>query len=305
MNNKITDTELSMLLNNATAIDYEDRLHMLAVSLFTWKGLDEIAGFGASHFIEESLYRYGKACIVNDEEIGIKALNVTAAGKLNIYYLPVKVNAFSTGYNKIYDFDDVVYIMNNELQKPTRDTLALFAARLYETERTSDINLQAQKTPVLIEGDKNVLLTLKNTYMQYSGNMPVIYGNKNFDVSSKLNVLRTEAPYIIDKLEDHKHNLWNDCMTFLGINNANTSKKERLVTSEVESNDQLINYYLNCFYKKRKEACDILNKKFGTNVEIVLNKEVVDLLAETTRALKKEGDNDGKVHSDDSNSTEE
>lgn len=305
MNNKITDTELSMFLNNATIIDYEDRLHMLAVSLFTWKGLDEIAGFGASHFIEESLYRYGKACIVNDEEIGIKALNVTAAGKLNIYYLPVKVNAFSTGYNKIYDFDDVVYIMNNELQKPTQDTLRLFATRLYETERTSDVNLQAQKTPVLIEGDKNVLLTLKNTYMQYSGNMPVIYANKNFDVSSKLNVLRTEAPYIVDKLEDHKHNLWNDCMTFLGINNANTSKKERLVTSEVESNDQLINYYLNCFYKKRKEACDILNKKFGTNVEIVLNKEVVDLLAETTRALEEEGESDGKVHSNDSNSTEE
>lgn len=305
MNNKITDTELSMLLNNATAIDYDDRLHMLAISLFTWKGLDDIAGFGASHFIEESLYRYGKACIVKDDEIGIKALNVTAAGKLNIYYLPVKVNAFSTGYNKIYDFDDVVYIMNNELQKPTKDTLTLFAARLYETERTSDVNLQAQKTPVLIEGDKNVLLTLKNTYMQYSGNMPVIYGNKNFDVSSKLNVLRTDAPYIVDKLEDHKHNLWNDCMTFLGINNANTSKKERLVTSEVESNDQLINYYLNCFYKTRKKACDILNEKFGTNVEIVLNKEVVDLLAETTEALEKEGVDNGKVHSDDSKSTEE
>jgi hypothetical protein len=305
MNNKITDTELSMLLNNATAIDYEDRLHMLAISLFTWKGLDDIAGFGASHFIEESLYRYGKACIVKDDEIGIKALNVTAAGKLNIYYLPVKVNAFSTGYNKIYDFDDVVYIMNNELQKPTKDTLTLFAARLYETERTSDVNLQAQKTPVLIEGDKNVLLTLKNTYMQYSGNMPVIYGNKNFDVSSKLNVLRTDAPYIVDKLEDHKHNLWNDCMTFLGINNANTSKKERLVTSEVESNDQLINYYLNCFYKTRKKACDILNEKFGTNVEIVLNKEVVDLLAETTEALEKEGGLNGKVHSNNTKSTEE
>ena len=304
MNNKITDTELSMFLNNATVIDYEDRLHMLATSLFTWKGLDDVAGFGASHFIEESLYRYGKACIVNDDEIGIKALNVTAAGKLNIYYLPVKVNAFSTGYNKIYDFDDVVYIMNNELQKPTQDTLRLFAERLYETERTTDVNLQAQKTPVLIEGDKNVLLTLKNTYMQYSGNMPVIYGNKNFDVSSKLNVLKTEAPYIVDKLDTHKDKLWNDCMTFLGINNANTSKKERLVTSEVESNDQLINYYLNCFYKKRKEACDILNKKFGTNVEIVLNKEVVDLLARTTQSLE-EGVKDGEVHSDDSNSTKE
>ena len=305
MNNKITDTELSMLLNNATAIDYDDRLHMLATSLFTWKGLDDVAGFGASHFIEESLYRYGKACIVNDADIGIKALNVTAAGKLNLYYLPVKVNAFSTGYNKIYDFDDVVYIMNNELQKPTKDTLSLFARRLYEAERTSDVNIQAQKTPVLIEGDKNTLLTLKNVYMQYSGNIPVIYGNKNYDISSKLNVLRTEAPIVFDKLEEHKHNLWNDCMTFLGINNANTSKKERLVTSEVESNDQLVNYYLNCFYKKRKEACDILNKKWGTNVEIVLNKEVVDLLAKTTENLDKEGDKNGSLHSNDSKPSEE
>ena len=300
---KITDTELSMLLNDATAIDYGDRLHMLAVSLFTWEGLDDLAGFGASRFIEESLYRYGKACIVKDDEIGYIALNVNPAGKLNNYYLPVRVNAWSTGFNKIYDFDDVIYIMNNELQKPTKDTLTLYAARLYETERTSDINLQAQKTPILIEGDKNTLLTLKNVYMNYSGNVPVIYGNKNFDISNKLNVLRTDAPYIVDKLEEHKHNLWNDCMTYLGINNANVSKKERLITSEVESNDDLINYYLNCFYKTRKRACDMFNKKYGTNIKIVLNKEVLDLLAETQSS--KEGADDVKVHDNDTTTTKE
>lgn len=293
---KITDTELSMLLNNATAIDYDDRLHMLAVSLFTWDGLDEACGFGASRFVEESLYRYGKAAVVKDEDLGLMALNVAPAGKLNIYYLPVKVNCWSTGYNKIFDFDDVAYIMNNELQKPTRDTLTLFAARLYETERTSDINLQAQKTPVLIEGDKNTLLTLKNVYMNYSGNTPVIYGNKRFDLSNKLNVLRTDAPYIVDKLEEHKHNLWNDCMTFLGIKNANTSKKERLITSEVESNDDLINYYLNCFYKTRKKAADDMNKKYGLNIKVVLNKEVLELLRET-QAPMKEGESDGKIYS--------
>ena len=298
----ITDTELSMLLNNATAIDYEDRLHMLAVSLFNWDGLDEACGFGASRFLEESLYRYGKACVVKDEDLGLMALNVTPAGKLNIYYLPIKVNAFSTGYNKIYDFDDVVYIMNNEIQKPTKDTLTLFAARLYETERTADVNLQAQKTPVLIEGDKNTLLTLRNVYMNYSGNMPVIYGNKRFDLSNKLNVLRTDAPFIVDKLEEHKHNLWNDCMTFLGINNANTSKKERLITSEVESNDQLINYYLNCFYKTRKIAADKINEKYGLNIKVELNKDVLELLAETREPLAKEDEKDGEVHDNDQNS---
>ena len=64
-------------------------------------------------------------------------------------------------------------------------------------------------------------------------------------------------------------------------------------------------YLLNCFYKTRKKACDILNEKFGTNVQIVLNKEVVDLLAKTTEALEKEGGLSGKVHSNDTKSTEE
>lgn len=300
---KVTDTEVSMLLNNATALDYADRLHMLAVSLFTWKGLDDLCGYGASRFIEETLYRYGKACIVKDDELGMMALNVNPSGKLNIYYLPVRVNCWSVGYSKQYDFEDVVYIMNNELQKPTKETLTLFARRLYEAERASDVNIQAQKTPILIEGDKNSLLTLKNAYMQYSGNEPVIYGNKNFDISNKLNVLRTEAPIVFDKLEEYKHNLWNDCLTFLGINNANTSKKERLITDEVNANDDLINYYLNCFYKTRKKACDELNKKYGTNIEVILNKEVLKLLASTKEPIVKmeEGETDGKIYSNDKN----
>lgn len=303
--NKINETDLAMLINNQTMIDYLDRFRMLATSLFTWENLDKYAGTGASRFLEQSLYENGRACFLKDNELGYLALRVNPSDKLNVYMLPIKVMAWSIGYNKEYDFDDIVYIMNNEIQKPTMAIIQLFAKRLYETERTIDTNLIAQKTPVLIEGDTKTILTLKNVYMQYSGNIPVIYGNKNFDVSSKLNVLRTDAPYVVDKLDTHKDKLWNDCMTFLGINNANTSKKERLVTSEVESNDQLINYYLNCFYKTRKKACDILNEKFGTNVEIVLNKEVVDLLAETTEALEEEGVKNGEVHNNDSKSTKE
>ena len=295
---KVTETEISMLMNNATVIDYADRLKMLAISLFSWEGLDEVCGFGASRFLEIALYRYGKACIVKDDELGYQVFNAAPSGKLNNYYLPVKIMAYSTGYSKQFDTDEIVYIMNNELQKPTLDTLSLFARRLYEVERTMDVNLQAQKTPILIEGDKNTLLTLKNIYMNYSGNTPVIYGNKNFDISNKVNVLRTDAPYIIDKLENYKHELWNDCMTFLGIKNANTSKKERLITSEVESNDDLINYYLNCFYKTRKQACDALNKKYGLDIKVTLNKDILELLAETKFNLES-GEEDEQIYDND------
>lgn len=275
---KMNETDLAMAINNKTYIDYLDRLKLLAISLFKWKGLDDIAGFGASRFLEMSLYDNGRACFLKDEKLGYLALKVNPSDKLNVYNLPEKVMAWSIGYNRTLPFDNVVYIMNNELELPTSRTLSLFAYRLYETERTIDTNLIAQKTPILIEGDTKTILTLKNVYMQYSGNTPFIFGNKQFDISNKLNVLKTDAPYLIDKLELHKHEIWNEALTYLGIDNANTDKKERLITDEVESNNDLISYYLNCFYKTRKQACDLINERYGLNIEIELNKEITNLL---------------------------
>ena len=294
---KINEEDLAMLINNRTMIDYLDRLRMLATSLFTWDGLDDVAGVGASRFLEQSLYENGRACFVKDDELGYLALKVNPSDKLNVYMLPTRVMAWSIGYNKDYDFNDIVYIMNNELQKPTMATLELFAMRLYETERTIDVNLIAQKTPVLIEGDTKTILTLKNVYMQYSGNTPFIFGNKQFDISNKLNVLNTNAPYLIDKLDVHKHQIFNEALTILGINNANMDKKERLITDEVQSNDQLINYYLNCFYKTRKKACDEINKKFGLDIKIKLNDEVMDLLKETNNVnIDMESGENGEIY---------
>ena len=271
----------TILMNNATFIDFFDRMKLISTSLFTWEGLDDVGG--NSRFLEQVLFEDGKACFLLDKELGYMSLRVNPDGKLNVYNLPTKVLAYSTGYNKKYDFDDIVYIMNNEQCKPTFLTISLFARRLYETERAIDINLKNTKTPIILEGDPKTQLTLKNLWAKYDGNEPFIYGNKDLNIGKKLNAIKTEAPYLIDKLELHKKNIWNEFLTFIGINNANTDKKERLITSEAESNNDLINYYLNCFYKTRKKACDEINKKFFNGeekIKIMLNKDVIELLKE-------------------------
>ena len=304
---KMTETDLAMIINNATYDDYMSRLKLLAISLFTWENLDEIAGFGASKFLEQVLYETGRACFVKDEKMGFMALRVNPTDKFNVYELPTQVEAFSIGYNQKYDFDEIVYIMNNELEIPTFNTLSLIGYRLFETERTIDTNLIAMKTPILIEGDTKTILTLKNVYMQYSGNTPFIFGNKKFDLSNKLNVLKTDAPYLIDKLELHKHELWNEALTFLGIDNANTDKKERLITDEVESNNELISYYLNCFKKTREQACNLINEKFLKNndkkIKIKINNDVLDEIKklidnkdDDESNSDKGGENDGEIY---------
>lgn len=285
---QISETELQMFMNNATYTDYYDRLKLIATSMFTWDGLDEVAGTGASRFLELCLYSQGRACFVKDDKLGYLALNANPSDKLNVYQLPEKIQAWSVGYTKTFDFDDIVFIMNNELMMPTRKTIELFAMRLYETESTIYVNLKAQKTPVLLEGDKKTMLTLKNAYMQYDGNMPFIFGSKTFELGSKLNALKTDAPYLIDKLEIHKHEIWDECLTYLGIDNANTDKKERLITDEVQSNNEIIKYYLNCFYKTRKKACDDINNKYFYGEEVIkikLNKDVLELLNEEESSI--------------------
>lgn len=299
----LKQTDVSAGQNNRTYVDFYDRLRMLATSIFTWKNLDDHFGYGASRFLEQTLFDNGRACFVNDPEIGLKALKVNPSDRLNVYGLPIKVQAFSFGYEKQFDFDDVVYVMNNELQMATANPIQLIAYRLYETERTIDTNLIAQKTPILIEGDTKTILTLKQVYQQYSGNNPFIFGNKQFDISNKLNVLKTDAPYLVDKLTDHKKDLIVEALNILGIDNFFSPKKERLVAGEVSRTEDVTNFYLNCFYKTRKEACDLLNEKFLQGkkpVELTINKEEIlklkgeldDIMESREVEITKGGDNE-------------
>ena len=293
-----TEIGQSMINNNNTYIDYLDRLRLLSTSIFSWKNLDKVAGFGAERFLEQALYDNGRACFINDPKLGFMVLKVNPSDKLNVYQLPVKVEAWSIGYNKQYDFDDVVYIMNNVLQKTTVSTIMLIAYRLFETERTIDVNLSAQKTPVLIQGDTKTILTLKQVYEQYSGNTPFIFGTKQFDISNKLSAIKTDAPYIIDKLTQHKKDLMTEALNFLGIDNFFSDKKERLITAEAEGTEALTNFYLNCFYKTRQEACDLINEKFlkdsPIKIELSVNrKEIAKLKDELDDIMESEGKDNG------------
>lgn len=294
-----TLTQEAMERNNKTYLDYYDRLKLLSTSLFEYEGLDDAFGFGASRFLENALFEKGRASFIKDKEMGLMITNVNPTDKLNIYNLPTKVNCWSIGYNKDYKLEDVVYIMNNEMQKPTSATIELFAYRLYDIQRTMEVNLNAQRTPVLIEGDDKSILTLQNAYMQYSGNNPVLFANKNYNISDSLNVLNTTAPYLLDKLALYKHEVWNECMTYLGINNANTDKKQVVLSPEINANNELVNYYLNCFYSTRERAIDEVNEKFGLDIKLKINKNMEELLGKTFEDMglnDKEEGQDGTVY---------
>lgn len=260
-----TQFEEAAALNMAVFSDYYKRLRLLALSLFEWENLPESMN---ERFLEQCLYWYGKAAIVNDENLGIINTKCTPSESLNIYGEATEYHCYSTGYDANFPLDDMVYVRNNLEALPTDATIQLFAQRLYEAERTIDVNIKAQKTPVIILCDEKQRLTMKNIYMKYDGNEPVIYGKKGLDIDD-IKVLRTDAPFVADKLEEYKRNVWSEALSFLGINNVMTEKKERLVTGEVDANNQMIDLSAQTMLLTRELAADKFNRLWpGRNVSV-------------------------------------
>lgn len=256
----------TLMANGATYVQYYNRLMELSMSMFEWKNLPDTVD---ERYLELGLFSSGCMVFFKDDVIGELALNMTYQGGFDIYGEPTRRRAYSR-YNQFQttlDKDNSVIIWNNMLRTNSALDVQMFAYRLYNLDRIVDINANAQKTPVLITCDEKQKLTMKNLYLQYEGNYPVIFGDSNLDIKS-LSVLKTDAPFVSDKIYDLKVKIWNEALTYLGISNINTTKKERMITDEVIRNQggTIASRYSRL--ESRRRAVKKINKMFGLNITV-------------------------------------
>lgn len=260
--------------NNATYLQYYMHLAELAMSMFEWKNLPETVD---ARFLELTLFEDGQIVFFKDEELGYLCLQCAVNGGFNVYRIPTNRRAYAVnGYQKNLTENDSVIIYNNFLRTNSMLDVRNFAERLYNIDRAIDVNINAQKTPILIKCDEQQRLTMLNTYQQYDGNQPVIFGDKALNTNA-FQVLNTGAPLVADKLYVLKTQLWNECLTYLGISNINVQKKERLITDEVTRNQggTIASRYARL--EARRQACDQINRMFGLNVSCDYREDYRDI----------------------------
>ena len=250
-------------LNNAAYIQYYDRLTELSISMFEWRNLPDTVD---PRFLELTLFSNGMAVFFKEEDDYL-ALQCAISGPLDVYRIPVRRRAYAVnGFNRELDNKNSVIIYNNMLHKNSMLDVRMFARDLYNLDRAISVNANAQKTPILIRCAENERLSLENVYMNYDGNKPVIFADKQLNPNA-LTVLKTDAPYVADKLYTLKTQKWNEALTYLGISNVNITKRERLITDEVTRNQggTIASRYSRL--ESRRQACKQINEMFGLDIQ--------------------------------------
>ena len=262
------------VLNWESYNHYLRALKKLAISMFEWDLPEEMD----ARWLEEVLYYNGMASLLKTEDMGFINTAVAPSGNLNVYGLPSILNCFSYGFHEQRFLftgnvseeekaNDCILVWNCLDHIDTYASMELFAYRMYLADRVCDINLNGMKTPILLLADEKTKLSMINAYAQYDGNKPVIVGKKGQFSKEDFDSIDTHVDFQADKVQDYKRVIWNEVLTFLGINNIDT-KRERLVSEEINQNNEVINLNLESFYAPRKNAVEQFNKLYGDEYKI-------------------------------------
>lgn len=267
---RVTETDI----NNIMTEDFlYKRFKLLALNMFKWTGLEAL-GVEERH-VENWLCDYGQFVVFKDKYYGLMALKGHGYGN-NVLEDPTHYRVEGNRYTKEIPAEECVLVENNKLRMPTREVLAYFTNQLYEVVRSRDVNVKTLKLPfVALCTDKNVL-TVKKIMESINNNDPCIVIDKDIMNIDDFKILQTGVKPYTAELTDLYHDIMNEALTYLGINNANTDKKERLITSEADANNQLIECCAEMFLEARKRACESINEMFGTNISVELRNKGVE-----------------------------
>ena len=261
--------------NQDTATMFMWRLMNLGISVFKWKnlpkGVDE-------RMLEFWLMRDGFVGFFYDELLksddkrrapeGYAVLPMMLQRDWDIYEYPRDRRAYTVnGFQYDCNEDNSVIIFNNYLRVPMWITMWQYALRLAEVQRTIDINCKQQRTARVIRCDDKQRLTYLNAAKEVDEGRNWVHGDKNLDLDA-FQVFDITTPYVANEMQIYKHQLWNEALTYLGIENVNTDKKERLISDEVVNNMGDVEAERFTRLNARLQACNEINELFNLNVDV-------------------------------------
>lgn len=295
-----------------TSVTYStwfNRLYNIAISRFEWLNLPETCN---EKFIEQVLFFNGFMVGYKDNALNsFLIMPCTNNSVLDIFGYPAKVNAY--GYNGYMAQNltpytitlgqeltraDAALLYANYSRCPDLPAVLYFARKLTKIDRTIDVNINVQKTPYIISCGENQRLTVANMFKQVDNFEPAIITTKFYGLNGEkpINVMDLKPPFVADKMQTLKRQVYQEALTYLGIE-ANTSEKaERQVTEELTANMGETESMRQSPLASRKQFCKEFNKIYGTNIDVKFRSDL-----QLSQIMENGGLTDGELYDDDKN----
>lgn len=277
----LCDVSSAQLQNVNMYWRWRQDLRQLYSSVFRWNNMPKEIDMLV---VERWLMDIGHVAFFKDTELGeYIILPFTYAGKLDVYGNPVDITVYgSNGYHRVLKRGEYVPIYDNLLKVTNARILETYASRMAEVDRVIDVNIAAQKTPVLIEGDSDTIDSVKTAYNQFHQNEPVIVSHKGA-LQSTLSVYKTDAPIVFPQLQVQKKDMLDEILAFVGILNVGRYKSQHMIRSEVLAVNGLGFAERTVRNDPRDIAVDNINKMFGLDISVeYASDHGVDLMVDET-----------------------
>ena len=257
--------------NTATAAYFRRYLLQKAMSVLRWtlpKTWDK------SYFLY-TLYTEGRVAVFDSGKFGVIPQMATLGG-YDVFYRPntaTVTNACLTPTTRELRIGvDCVLFKLQPDYGGLMDIVNYYANAMALASETALVNLHNSKMSYLGYADtKAGAETLKKALDDISqGETAVILDSKtkSLDGKSPFNLLTQDvgANYVVTNILNDMQTIENMFCTEVGLPNANTQKRERLITDEVNANNVETHSKVGMWLESLQEACTACNDKYGTSV---------------------------------------
>lgn len=284
-------------------LKHYQHLQDIMVTRFKWNNFpkgDKPSAEINARFFELTLFEKGSAASFFYETTGNYVCTpINSNGRIDIYNIPTKLICYSPNgmIHESIETDKCPYCFNRWTGAiPDVPLCRYYANLLTEIDIAIQTNIVNTKIPVLLLCDEMTKKSIKEAYRQAQAGMPALAVDKQgFENLTETTQWNFNVPYITDKLQEAKRNVIAEFLQEIGINNVETEKKERMITSEANANNEVISHSSDVYLVPRQDFCDRFNKLYGTNVSVEIRKEEINNVVKSQYSDYTDSDTAGQL----------
>lgn len=258
--------------NSSTYFYYIDTLFRKAQSIYEFDGIPENWDF--DYFLSVLLSQ-GFICVTNTP-LGVLPLRCGVSG-INVFNHPttcIIANPVIGNLERTID-EDCTLIKMQYNYRSIMPIIYKYASMLADCDSSISVNLMNSKVTFIgMCSSKNQAASMKELYTMLSRGEPAIFVKGDQINQEQIFYNHVKENFVAGEIQILKRKIMSEYLTEIGVNNANTDKKERLTDNEVEANDSEIQLNAGYWLDNIKEGIEKTNKMFNLNISVRLKNTV-------------------------------